>query len=406
MKGKKENLFRELSQSEKILLPVDTLRQGVDGIFDTLKNTVFLLVAIQFYHAGDHWNSLISAAVAGGMLAAIFLTPFLEKRFFPRTILVVSTFLMALSLLVPLAVPGEEAYALGISFCLFLTSLRIPFFTGYYSECYRADRMARLMSVGTLIMFLLATGSSWLFGHMLEQNLRAYRSILILSALLIMANGFFLMKLPAGNEPAAGKLPFWENLKLIWQDPRFGIASLSWMVLGFANLWSTPIRTVFLSDPERGLGLDPMTVLLILGIIPGIVRLLSNFFWARFYDKAPFVVMRMAMNIIIGLGFFFFFISRNLWIIGLGSILIYMSLAGAPFVWNLWVMRLAPAGEARRYMSVHSFLCGIRGLAGPPLAFLFIQSHDIREIGMISVVLAFLSVIILLPLLLVQKYRF
>ena len=170
------------------------------------------------------------------------------------------------------------------------------------------------------------------------------------------------------------------------------------MILGFANLWSTPIRTVFLSDPQRGLGLDPLLVLFILGIIPGVVRLISNFVWAHYYDKSRFVTIRMTMNIFIGTGIFLFFISRSVWVICLGSALIHMALAGTPFVWNLWVTRLAPPGETRKYMTVHTFLCGIRGLVGPPLAFAYIQNHDIQTVGMISTVLAVISCIAMLPL--------
>ncbi|MDC7222295.1 MAG: MFS transporter [Spirochaetales bacterium] len=396
--GRLVETLGRLTESEKRLLPVDTLRQGVDGIFDTLRNTVFLLVAIQYFHSSDRLNSLISISLALGMLAGLFLTPFLEKRFSPRAIMVALSWAVSLSLAVPIFFSGGTVYALGASTAIFFTSLRIPFQTGYYSECYRVDRMARLMSVGTLTMILVATGSSWLFGHLLEGNLELYRYILLFASFASGVNALSLRRLPRGKESTAARQPFWKNIRLIWEEPRFGIASFSWMIMGFANLWSMPMRTVFLADPVRGLGLEPLTVLLILGIIPGIVRLLGNFVWAHLYDKAPFVVVRISMNLLIGLGIFFFFMSRRLWIIALGSVLIHAALGGAPFIWNLWVTRLAPPGETRRYMSVHTFLCGIRGVAGPPLAFLFIQSHEIQQVGMISAGLSFVAVLILLPL--------
>ncbi|MDC7220899.1 MAG: MFS transporter [Spirochaetales bacterium] len=404
MKRLKKRLPR-LTEGEKQLLPADTLRQGVDGIIDTLRNSVFLLVALQYFQLSDRWNSLISISLALGMLTGLFLTPFLEKRFSPRTILIVLSSLMAAGLLLPLVISGGEVYALSVTGAVFMSSLRIPFQTGYYSECYRSDRMARLMSLGTLSFILIATASSWIFGRLLDGNLASYRLILLISGLAVGINTVFLRRLPPGKEPVAKRQPFWKNLRLIWEEPRFGIASLSWMIMGFANLWSLPMRTVFLADPERGLGLEPLTVLLILGIIPGIVRLLSNFIWAHFYDKAPFVVVRIIMNTILGLGIFFFFVTTKLWIISFGAALIHLSLGGAPFIWNLWVTRLAPPGETRRYMSVHTFLCGIRGVAGPPLAFLFIQNHEIQQVGMISAALAVVAVLTLIPLL-SPKLRF
>jgi predicted MFS family arabinose efflux permease len=392
-------MLAKLNEKERLLFPVDTFRQGSDGIFDTLKNTLFLLVAIQFFAMPDSLSSLISIAPALGMLAGLFVIPELEKRLSPGTVLALFSLLMGFSLLVPVFLQDRLVYALSVSFCIFLTSLRVPFFAGFYDECYRIDRMAQLMSLGTLTLILVATGSSWLFGKILEANLENYRFIFLFSGILFILTALLMKRLPPSQHVMPiRKEPFWKNLKLIWQDRRFGITSISWMILGFANLWSVPIRTVFLSDTERGLGLDPMTVLLILGIIPGVARLVSNFFWARFYDRSRFVMVRLMMNILIGLGIFLFFITRNIWVIALGSSLISISLAGTPFIWTLWVTRIAPKGETRRYMSVHSFLCGLRGLIGPPLAFAFIQSHDIKRVGMISAGLALLSIIALLPL--------
>lgn len=395
-----------LNESERQLFGVDTFRQGTDGVFNTLKETVFLLVAIQYFAMPDSLNSLISISGALGMLAGLYLIPALERRFAPGRILAGLSLVMGLSLIVPVFIPGRAVYAVAVSVGIMMTSLRIPFFSGFYDECYRVDRMAQLMSIGSLISILVATGVSWLFGTLLDMRLEFYKPILMVSGVLFVVTAWILLGLPPSRHRAPERSePFWKNISLIWKEPRFGFASLSWMLVGFANLWSVPIRTVYLSDPERGLGLKPMTVLIILGIIPGILRLLSNFLWARFYDKYRFVVVRMTINVLLGLGIFLYFLTSNLAVISLGAALIYLALTGGPITWTLWVTRIAPPGETRKYMSVHAFLAGLRGLAGPPLAFAFIQSHNIQTVGKISVVLALLSVLALLPLFR-EEYRF
>jgi hypothetical protein len=46
-----------------------------------------------------------------------------------------------------------------------------------------------------------------------------------------------------------------------------------------------------------------------------------------------------------------------------------MANAGGNVTWALWVTKLAPKHAVAEYMSVHTFLTGMRGLVAPALGF-------------------------------------
>lgn len=395
-----------LSGLEKKTLFSDSLRQGVDGTLDTLRNSVFLLVALKLFHAADWESSLISQAPFIGMLLSLFFTPFLENRF-KRTGLVLMLLSIPGAFFLALSAWSDNSliYALGITFSGIFLFLRVPFFTGLYSENYQSHRRARLLSLGTLLFLLASTATNFIFGEMLDHSLTWFRWIFSGCALLILANGFSLLKVPGELRPRKEKEPFWRSLSLIWKDKKFGLIVCAWFLLGFANLWSLPLRTVYLADPNRGLGLAPSQVLLILGVIPGIVRILFNFIWAHIYDRLSFLGMRLLINLFMSLGILIFFQTEQIQWITLGSVLFNIALAGSPFIWNLWVTRLAPANEVRKYMSVHTFMAGLRGIIGPVAGFAFISSHSIARVGQISFALALIASLMLLPLL-SKKHRF
>jgi predicted MFS family arabinose efflux permease len=94
-----------------------------------------------------------------------------------------------------------------------------------------------------------------------------------------------------------------------------------------------------------------------------------------------------------------YFVSDSLVIILIASILFGIGTSGSPFIWQLWVTRLAPGNEIRIYQSAHAFLAGIRGVAAPFIGFAVLQGSSLRTMGFISSGLAFLASCMMLPLL-------
>lgn len=399
-------MFMGLLEQEKKTLVRDSLRQAVDGLLESLRNTVFLLVAINVFSAPDWQSSLISQSHFIGLLLSFVITPALEKKSRKAGLILFSLsapggLLLIFSSFSQSGWVFSLAVTLSVSFC----ALRIPFFTGIYAENYQPHRRARLMSIGTILMLLVSIISNYIFGELLDRDLQWFRIINLFSGILLLLNGWTLLRLPGEVHPRKSKEPFWHSLKLLYRHRIFGWIILAWSILGFANLWTLPLRTVYLGDPQRGLGLPPSQVLLILGIIPGIIRMVFSLIWAQIYDRMSFITMRLLINFFLITGILLFFQTPDIHWITLGSALISVALAGSPFIWNLWVTRIAPPEEIRRYMSVHTFMAGIRGILAPMAAFAFIRHYSILQVGKISLILGIFASLMFLPLI-SRKRRF
>jgi hypothetical protein len=65
--------------------------------------------------------------------------------------------------------------------------------------------------------------------------------------------------------------------------------------------------------------------------------------------------------------------------------------------WGLWVTKFAPPGRVADYMSVHTFLTGIRGVLAPMTAFQMVQKYPPPTLGWFSAVLIIAATLLLIP---------
>ena len=187
------------------------------------------------------------------------------------------------------------------------------------------------------------------------------------------------------------------NMKYIIKDKSFGYVLLTWFIMGFANLWTLPLRVDYVTAPEWGIEGSAIYVAMIITIIPETIRMILIPFWASLFDKMNFVVLRMTLNLFFGFGVLLFFVTSNPWVIGMGSALIGAAFAGGSIAWNLWVTKYAPPGKAGAYMSVHVSLTGIRGTIGPILGYWTVNLIGARNIGIVSFVMMFFATLMLIP---------
>ena len=248
-------------------------------------------------------------------------------------------------------------------------------------------------------MTVVGIGANFVFGEFLERSLSSFRWICGASGILITASALFLRRIPSTPPSIKGGGNPLKNLKTVFEYPAFGYVLASWFVFGFANLWSAPLRMVYVAEAERGLGLSPLTVLLIMGVIPNIVRLPMTRLWAHLFDRHDFIFVRILMNGFTAVGLLLFFLTGSIWVILLASIFINVGLAGARIAWTLWVTRFAPPGKSQVFMSVHTFLTGLRGIIGPQLGFLFVGRFPLKTMGFISFGLALAAISMLIPFL-------
>ena len=116
-------------------------------------------------------------------------------------------------------------------------------------------------------------------------------------------------------------------------------------------------------------------------VIPNLARLVMNPVWGWLFDRVNFFALRAALNMGFALGILTFFTSDSATGLFLGAIVYGISTAGGDVAWSLWVTKLAPPGRVADYMSVHTFLTGIRGVIAPMAAFQLCQRFSLPTLG-------------------------
>ncbi len=398
-------ITQKLAPVERRVFLRDTFRKGVDGLIESFKETVFLLVAIQLFQVSDLLKSTITSSYALGLVCTILLPYFLQKVCI-QVDKAIGIITICIGLCVAFAgfASTKELYTILVSVSLFLFAIRIPLFTRIYSEVYDKTRRAKLFNYGNALLMIIALGCNYISGLLLENSLETRKYIYMVAGFLIMLNSLWLFTLGKGiakstvQEKGSTQVSMKKKDKLypfslIWKNPVFGKILGLWFLLGFANLWSAPLRVAYISDPVYGLELSPQKVLMILGVIPFAVRLIFSWVWAYFFDKLSFVVIRVIVNILMGCGIFLFFITSSITIMIFATVILNIALAGSPILWNLWVARIAPHGKAQDYMVVHTTMAGIRGFIGPYLAFLVAGGFSVVAVGTISLSLTLISAV-------------
>ena len=119
--------------------------------------------------------------------------------------------------------------------------------------------------------------------------------------------------------------------------------------------------------------------------------------WGRLFDRMNFLVLRIIINVAFGLSIVLFFIP-NIWAQIAGSIFFGIGRGGGSVAWNLWVTKFAPSEETADYMSVHTFLTGIRGLLDPQIALWTAAHLSLHAASWSATALIVISCFMLVPM--------
>jgi hypothetical protein len=187
-------------------------------------------------------------------------------------------------------------------------------------------------------------------------------------------------------------------LSLLVTNRAFGYLSAVWMLLGFGNLASWPLRMEFVASGDYGFEYSPDVVLMLTVVLPQAVTLVATPLWGRFFDRANFIHLRLAINLVF-VGSIVFFFQQSLASQVFGSALLGLGRGGGVVAWNLWVTKYAPADRTADYMSVHTFLTGARGIVAPLLAYALLDQMSMLAVTRVSLALIIGASFMLVPLL-------
>ena len=376
----------------------DLWRGGFEGILSSGAQTFCLFIAIRFFNAGETIKALIAAAPFMGMFLSMLLLHYASLTNWKKSTWgAIPSFITGCCLLI-----AAWAQSLTLFACLVITgyicrSALLPFVTEIYSDNYPPGKRAAYFSKPLLLSVGVAALSGFIGSWFLELNINNYHWIFTFLGFCAFAKTVAIFSMP--SEPIIDSPhtnPF-GNMKYIIKDKSFGYVLLTWFIMGFANLWTLPLRVDYVTASEWGIEGSAIYVAMIITIIPETIRMILIPFWASLFDKMNFVVLRMILNLFFGFGVLLFFVTSNPWVIGMGSALIGAAFAGGSIAWNLWVTKYAPLGKAGAYMSVHVSLTGIRGTIGPILGYWTVNLIGAQNIGIISFVMMFLATLMLIP---------
>ena len=193
-----------------------------------------------------------------------------------------------------------------------------------------------------------------------------------------------------------GAHPF-HALRFVREDRLFRQALIAWMLMGFANLMMLPLGVESLANEKHGLARSADQIAMLTVVIPNVARLCLSPVWGWLFDRMNFFALRATLNVGFALGILGFFTSDSTPGLVASAIIYGVSNAGGDVAWGLWVTKFAPADRVADYMSVHTFLTGVRGVIAPFAAFQAIRHWSLAALGWISAAFIVAASLLLLP---------
>ena len=383
-------------------LILDLGRSLCYGLMETGPRTFFLLIAVERYHAGELAKTAISSAAGFGMLATLFVAVlFARTRLSPSRMTGAMLLLSACCTLGAALSDGIVGFAIWLVFGTAIWVATSPLLTTVFGENYPAALRGRLFSLGSLGLILGSAAFHAIGGALLDVSFANSRPLLLamaaaglLSALLVASMPSRRRAAPAGASaatPVSGTagagapVHVLGAISLLWRDPAFGRVILGWALFGFGMAMTLPLRVLYLSEDQFGLALPAATVALLLGTIPDVTRIFLAPLWGYLFDRYNIMAVRVAINVssIVGIGLFFLVSSPIALFVA--AVLNGNTLAGGNIAWSLWVTRVAPKERTTEYMSVHTFVTGIRLFGGAALAINLVNAVGAQLIALLAI---------------------
>lgn len=379
----------------------ERIRSPFTGIIELIWQpgaAVALLIAIRYYDVGTVAKSLISASsFMGFLLTPLTLSLFAHtRRPAHQAMGMIFIFTGMLLFLIPW-IPGALAFVVLVTAAQMVMVQYTPMYTEMYSNNFTTTQRGHRIATVFIISGAVSVLANLVVGQLLDYKLSMFKPLMGLAALCCWVSAFCLLQIPsAALQPEKVGHPL-KNLSLAWRDRLFGWLLSSWMLLGFGNLMTLPLRTEYMANPRFGIDASNQNILLITGAVPLICKLLVSRVLGRMFDRWNLVHLRILLNLMFLFSVLLFFSSRNYWVMGFSMALLGMAMAGGRITWSLWVTKLAGPGQASAYMSVHMFSTGIRGTLAPFVGFALIESFTVLQVSGMGVALIVLSTLMFLP---------
>lgn len=373
-------------------------RAVASGILEAAGHTFLLLIATTWFQCGPVAKGLVVSGGSVGLLMSPWVVWLTARMGWRPNEAANRLFLFgAICLIVPSLMPLESVFVFGSMVGMAMSSASIPLFTQIYHENYPAEIRGKLFSRTVMIRISSLIFFGYFIGEFLETDVRWFRWTLFFFAIAFLWAGFCASQCkstPIENNESHG----W-NRSLVWiqRDRRFFWILTSWMLIGFSNLMTLPLRIEVLHADRYGFQYSPADIALIVVVIPSVVRLIFSSIWGWLFDRINFFTIRILINLGLCVAIVLFFTSVS-WTQFILSACIYgIMAAGADVAWHLWVTKIAPPERIADYMAAHTFLTGVRGALGPIVGFIALEYFSKDWIPGLVIALVLSACYLLIP---------
>lgn len=368
------------------------------GIMETAASTFLLVIAVRFFAADAIAKGLIAAGGSVGLMLSPFVVSLVSTKGWHTSIasariLAIGAASFAVAAIVPLLPMFIVCSMIGMA----SSAMIIPLLTQMYQENYPETERGRLFSRTVMIRIAAAALFSKVAGDALSGNIQHFRWLLLVFALALGFASFCLARCPTRPLAPDGSAHPFRAMRFVRTDVLFRRTLMCWMCMGFANLMMMPLRVEYLANPKYGQMLTVETIALLTGVIPNVARLVMSPIWGSIFDRMNFFALRVTLNLGFAIGILTFFLSDSFEGLVAGAVVYGISNAGGDVAWSLWVTKFAPADRVADYMSVHTFLTGVRGVIAPLVAFYSINHFSLGTLAFITAGLIVAGSLLLVP---------
>ena len=355
------------------------------------------LVALDYYGASDAQKAFLLAVSQVGLVASLIIVPLVRKLgWMANGTAAVFHFAAAAGITLAAAFPGSlTVFLAGLGFGMFAFMLPLPLMTQIYQANFPTSHRGKLYATTTVFRGVIAVGFALAAGWYIDRDITNFRSLLWLFAAVSVWGALLIARMPPVHVSAGSRNPF-TAFRWLRDDRKFRLLIFSWMLMGLGNLTSLKIWVEYFANKDYGNNFSVWEVTLLTVVIPSIVKLVFTYPWGWLFDRVNFYLLRVALNTLFTAAVLVVFFGKGFWVIAIGTGLQGFAFAGGNIAWSLWVTKLAPAEHTAEYMSVHTFMTGLRGVAAPFIGFALLRDYG-AGVAVFSAVLMTLSSLVLIP---------
>ncbi|MDB9741217.1 MFS transporter [Akkermansiaceae bacterium] len=378
------------------------------GMVETMSITFAIVIANKVFSFGSVEKMAITAASAMGFFVSLFLVPIVRRS---QLSVNLSAFLIWLVSGLGFAI---AAYSRELPYVYFFSSLvamicltvSTPLISQIHRTLYPDKIRGTLFSIGGLVRALIAGIFALVAGGWLDNSGQDFKLLLLLFAGCCVFKGFTVLLMDKVMLRSSKKLSLLESFKHAGEDKAFRKLLTSWMLLGFGNLLCMVLFVEYVTNPKFGYDYSSSDTAFITSTVPMAVFVVMIVPWGILFDKVPFYRLRVIVNVFFLLGILVYFLGNGFWALSIGMGIHALGKSGGKILWSLWVTKFAKSEHVSEYMSVHTFLTGVRGVLSPIIAYSLIDltgPDAVHYIAIAGAVLIAISSAMLIPEILEEK---